>query len=189
MRERDKTGTIVNTYTEFELKNNTYGNINIIFPNLNANSGYSFEISYDTYRNNVSIVNDESAKKSVDPYTDSIYTPISEGIVLGNIVSNKVSDTSFKVDYIGGKNIEKIKCVSFTSKLLGTNTTISGSITGNSIFTKTANNYSLLVNNDNRFNLNFASSGTYNINLTYYTDSSCSNSSKIYSHTSVIVIN
>ena len=190
MRKENSSGEIVNGDLGFVLKNTTAGNVQILFPDLISNSGYSVEISYETYRNNVSIIDDENAKKIVDPYTDSIYTPVSAGIIFGNINATKVSDTSFKLDYVGGNYLESVKCISFTSRLLGTNTAISGTLSDNSLFTKSGSNYSLLIGNSssNNFNLNFATKGTYNITMTYYTNLSCSNDSKVNSHTSVIVV-
>ena len=192
MREGGASGSVVSELG-FVLRKGTIGNVTMIFPNLEKNSGYSIEISYETYRNNVSIVNDDEGKILVDPYTDSVYTPVNEGIdgvVFGNIVSSKDSDTSFKIDYIGGNYLESIKCVSFTSRLTGTYNSISGTISNNSIFTRNSTGYSIVISNENSGspNLDFSTTGTYYITLKYYKDLLCSNSSEVYSHTTGFVV-
>ena len=163
-------------------------NIKIKFPNLNNNTQYSIEISYETYRNNVSFNGDSNKMKSVNPYTDYIYTPISEGITLGNVVINKENDSAFKLEYIGSNNLNNIKRVDYKVNLTGSTYFTSGSILGNSIFAKNGNNYSLNVNLTKSANssFNFKTSGTYNVTITYYTDEAGNN--KVYSSTFSILV-
>ena len=163
-------------------------NCTITFPNLSANTQYSIELSYDTYRNNVSFNGDDNKIKTPDSYIDYIYTPLSEGITLGNVVISKESDSSFKLEYIGSNNLNNIKRVDYKVTLRGSTTSTSGSLSGDSIFAKKGNNYSLLVDlsNSNNSNFDFKTSGTYNVAITYYTDENGKN--KIYSSTFSILV-
>ena len=163
-------------------------NVSVKFPNLNNNTQYSIELSYDTYRNNVSFNKDNIKIKTPDSYIDYIYTPLSEGITLGNVVISKESDSSFKLEYIGSNNLNNIKRVDYKVTLRGSTISTSGSLSGDSIFAKKGNNYSLVVDlsNSNNSNFDFKTSGTYNVAITYYTDEDGKN--KIHSSTFSILV-
>ncbi len=163
-------------------------NVSILFPNLVNNSQYAIELSYDTYRNNVSFGDDETKKTAVSPYTDYIYTPITEGITLGNVVISKASDTSFKLEYIGSNNLSHIKRVDYKVNLRGSSYSTSGNVTGNSIFTKSGDNYILSVNLTSSENstFDFSTKGTYTVSITYYTDTD--GTEKVHSSTFSIIV-
>ena len=187
-----RSGTNEKTYIDENNELLHVGNqANIKFPKLNNNTQYSIELSYETYRNNVSFIGDENKKREVSTYIDYIYTPINEGITLGNVIISKQSDSSFRLEYLGSKNLNKIKRVDYKVALLGSTNSASGSLTG-SIFTQSGNNYVLNVDfkesySDNKnFKFEKVSSGTatYNISITYYGDSG----EKIYSSTFSILV-
>ncbi len=161
-------------------------NCTITFPKLNSNTQYSIELSYDTYRNNVSFNRDDNKIKTPDSYIDYIYTPLSAGITLGNVVISKESDSSFKLEYIGSNNLNNIKKVDYKVTLRGSTTSITGSLSGDSIFTKKGNNYSLVVDLSNS-NFDFKTSGTYNVAITYYTIDE-NGEKKIHSNTFSILV-
>ena len=172
-------------YDDAKLMSNSNG-YTVRFPNLSKYSQYSIELSYDTYRNNVSFIGDDNKVKTPDSYIDYIYTPLNEGITLGNVVISKESNTSFKLEYIGSNNLNKIKRVDYKVTLSGTST--SGYLSGDSIFAKkgnNSNNYSLVVDLSNS-NFDFKTSGTYIVAITYYTDVDGKN--KIYSSTFSILV-
>ena len=150
--------------------------VKLEFPDLKNNTQYSVEFTYDTYRNNMSFVDDEDRKTFVNPYTDYIYTPISAGITLGNVSFTKESNTSFKLLYDGSTNLNDIKRVDYKVNLKGSFDSTSGEIvvsnTNKAIFTASGGLYYLLVDFKDSYNsgFDFSAKGTYNITVTYYTD-------------------
>lgn len=165
--------------------------VDIEFQNLKSNTQYSIELAYDTYRNNVSFFEDEGKKREVSPYIDYIYTPISAGITLGDVNVSKESNTSFKLLYDGATNINDIKRVDYRVTLKGSSNSASGEFVAKSnsaIFTVSNGVYYLLfdLKNSNNAKFNFSTVGTYNISVTYYTDTA--GKEKIHSSTHSIIV-
>jgi hypothetical protein len=145
--------------------------IDVKFTGLDNNKRYTVELSYDTYRNNVNYT--DSEKETASPYTNSIYTPISSGITLGEGYASKVSDTSFKLSYVGSHSINEIKKVSYKINLRGSSLVTSGEISGDTLFSCSDDEdvCSLLIDlNDSTFGNGFTlkEKGTYNVSIGFY---------------------
>ena len=93
-------------------------NKNITFTDLNSNSLYYIELTYEAYRNNVDY--SETQKITVTPFTDFIYTPIDAGITLGNITANQSGNKAIVLAYSGASNmVDHITKVAYTISLKG----------------------------------------------------------------------
>ena len=98
---KDKEGNIIQSKDNVTAGNEETGitNETIKFTGLKSNTQYIIEITYDTYRNNVGFT--PSQKEAITPFTDVIYTPISNGITLGTITASASTAKEVILTYTG----------------------------------------------------------------------------------------
>lgn len=100
-------------------------NKNITFVDLDANTLYYIELSYETYRNNNGYT--ESQKVATTPFTDFIYTPIDAGITLGTMTAGQSGNKNIILSYNGASNlVNNIVHVRYTVSLKGGSSKASG---------------------------------------------------------------
>ena len=168
---RNSANKIIETKTNI---NANAVNKNITFVNLNSNSLYYVELTYEAYRNNVDYT--EEQKITVTPFTDFVYTPIDAGITLGNITASQSGNKAIILAYSGATEmINNITRVTYTISLKGGISKTSGEYTINeentNIFTIAADKVPRLTINieessDTGFTLR--SGNTYIISTQYY---------------------
>ena len=148
-------------------------NKNITFVNLDANTLYYVELSYETYRNNNGYT--ESQKIATTPFTDFIYTPINAGITLGTMTAGQISNKNIVLSYNGASNlVNNIVRVQYTVSLKGGSSKASGSYTledGNSIFTISSDKVPKLtldLSNSSDPSFTLKSGNTYIISTQYW---------------------
>lgn len=147
------------------------GNTEIIFKGLKSNTQYFIELSYQTYRNNVGYT--EEQKIATTPFTDFIYTPISNDITLGTITAGNASGKSVTLSYNGSANLsEKIVEVAYTIQLKNGSSSISGTYAIDKdnpyIFITTTDRIPRLIIDLNDTNFSFRTGNTYIISTQYY---------------------
>ena len=100
------------------------------FVDLNPNTQYLVELTYDTYRNNVNFSDED--KIAADPYNDTIYTPSPNNITtIGYITASQISSSKILLTHnAASPSIPSlITKVNYTISLLGTSSKVTGSYT------------------------------------------------------------
>ena len=137
---KDEKGNPIQTLTNVTKgipETGSIGNTEIKFTGLTSNTLYYIELSYETYRNNLGYT--EEQKTMTTPFTDFIYTPISNDITLGTITAGSATGKGVVLTYNGSANLsEKIVRVDYKIQLKN----------GSSITTGT---YKIDSNNSNIF--------------------------------------
>ena len=159
------------------------------FINLNPNSRYYIELTYDTYRNNVGYT--EIKKTEITPFTDSIFTPPPNDIkTLGYISAYALSNKQIRLTHNAYSesiifknpdaviNNKTITIVDYTITLMGGSNAVNGTISINdtnpSIFTINPDkSLSMTIDvsqtSDNP-NYTFKSGNKYLVTTQYYYD-------------------
>lgn len=100
-------------------------NKKITFSGLSANTLYYIELSYQTYRNNNGLTEDEKINST--PFTDFIYTPVDAGITLGTITAQQNGNKKVILAYNGASNMtNNIKKVKYTISQKGSSSKVQG---------------------------------------------------------------
>lgn len=86
---------------------------------------YYIELSYQTYRNNNGLTEDEKINST--PFTDFIYTPVDAGITLGTITAQQNGNKKVILAYNGASNMtNNIKKVKYTISQKGSSSKVQG---------------------------------------------------------------
>lgn len=174
IRLKDEKGNVVDQKTNVDANE---VNKKIKFSGLSSNTLYYVELSYETYRNNVDLPEDQ--KDNTTPFTDFIYTPVDAGITIGTITAGQSSARSVTLTYNGSSNLtNKIVRVHYTISLKGGSSTTNGDYiideTNSSIFTIAADKTPKLTidTSDSKHSSNtgftFKTGNTYIITTQYY---------------------
>ena len=169
---KDNNNEVVDTKTNVSAS--TIGEKKITFAGLKANELYYVELSYETYRNNAGLT--EQEKIATTPFTDFIYTPIDAGITLGTITALQSEPQKITLTYNGAYNmINNIKKVSYTIAQKSGSSTASGTYEISSetpnIFTISSDKTPKLIidiTNSSDPNFNLRSGNTYIITTQYW---------------------
>ena len=169
---------------EIDLNRVEIGNTVIKFTggSIRANSRYSINFDYDTYRNNVMFT--EEQKVEVVPSVGIIYSPVSYGVSIGQITPNLESNKKVSFSYSGSYSLsEKIKEIVYTislsggagNRVSGVYSLREGFVNTDQIFTVTSNGvprFLIDVSDDrvsNNTDFTFRNNNTYLVELQYYT--------------------
>lgn len=176
---KDEKGNTVKELTNVTagIKETGTANEKITFTNLTSNTLYYVELSYETYRNNKGY--SEAQKTQTVPFTDFIYTPISNDITLGTITAGQLNARAVTLTYNGSANLsEKIVRVDYTISLKGGSSKTTGTykIDSNNpnIFTVAADKTPKLTidtsdsSHSENTSFNFRVGNTYIITTQYY---------------------